>query len=62
MANSAIQIKTERPRVEELIATYRDVIGDDYAGYRNHVFRTVTYATGGCGQIAAIDGEFRVQA
>lgn len=44
MANSAIQIKTERPRVEELIATYRDVIGDDYAGYRNHVFRTVTYA------------------
>ena len=44
MANSAIQIKTERPRIEELFAPYRDVIGDDYAGYRNHVFRTVTYA------------------
>lgn len=44
MSNSAIQIKTERPRIEELLAPYRDVIGDDYAGYRNHVFRTVTYA------------------
>ena len=44
MSNSAIQIKTERPRIEELLAPYRDVIGDDYSGYRNHVFRTVTYA------------------
>ena len=44
MSNSAIQIKTERPRIEELLAPYRGVIGDDYAGYRNHVLRTVTYA------------------
>ena len=40
----AIQIKLERTRVEELFAPYREVIGDDYAGYRNHAYRTVTYA------------------
>ena len=44
MSNSPIQIKTERSRIEQLFAPYRDVIGDDYAGYRNHVYRTVTYA------------------
>ena len=44
MPGTTIQIQTERPRVEELLAPYFDVIGDDYAGYRNHVYRTVTYA------------------
>lgn len=37
-------IKQHRPRVEELLAPYRIVIGDDFEGYRNHVYRTVTYA------------------
>ncbi|MEM7392339.1 MAG: phosphohydrolase [Verrucomicrobiota bacterium] len=39
-----IVIQTERPRVEELLAPYRDQIGDDFQGYRNHVYRTTTYA------------------
>lgn len=39
-----IEIKLERPRVEMLFARYRDQIGEDYAGYRNHVYRTITYA------------------
>lgn len=41
---SQIQIKKERARVEALFARYKDVIGDDYLGYRNHVYRTITYA------------------
>lgn len=41
---SDITIKEERPRVEELLARYRAVIGSDYDGYRNHVYRVITYA------------------
>ncbi len=44
MSEPTIQIQQERPRVEELLATYRDVMGGDFDGYRNHVYRTVTYA------------------
>ena len=44
MPEPTIQIKLERPRVEELFAPYRGVIADDYVGYRNHVYRTVAYA------------------
>ena len=39
-----IKICLERPRVEELFARYQDVIGEDFPGYRNHVYRTITYA------------------
>lgn len=41
---SQIEIQLERPRVEMLFARYKDQIGDDYPGYRNHVYRTITYA------------------
>ena len=41
---SEIDIKLKRPRVEELFARYQDVIGDDFPGYRNHVYRTISYA------------------
>ena len=41
---SEIVIKLERPRVEALFAPYKQVIGQDLPGYRNHVYRTVTYA------------------
>ena len=44
MPQPSIPITVERPRVEQLFARYRDVIGDDYDGYRNHVYRTITYA------------------
>jgi len=39
-----IIIKTERLRVEDLLARYRTAIGSDYDGYRNHVYRAITYA------------------
>ena len=39
-----IMIKTHRPLVESLFEPYRSVIGKDYDGYRNHVYRTITYA------------------
>ena len=39
-----IAIKLERPYVEELFAQYETVIGNDFPGYRNHVYRTITYA------------------
>ena len=32
------------PRVDALLAPYRETIGRDYAGYRNHVHRTAAYA------------------
>ncbi|OLQ94473.1 phosphohydrolase [Vibrio ponticus] len=39
-----IEIKLERPRVELLFTKFKDLMGDDYPGYRNHVYRTITYA------------------
>lgn len=39
-----IDIKPARPRVEELLARYERAIGRDFPGYRNHVYRTITYA------------------
>ena len=44
MSDSVIEIKTERPRVEALFAPYQATIGDDFPGYRNHVYRAITYA------------------
>jgi len=37
-------IKPQRPRIDQLLERYRETIGADFAGYRNHVYRTVTYA------------------
>jgi len=41
---SKIMVKTERPFVEDLFARYESLIGRDFPGYRNHVYRTITYA------------------
>ena len=41
---SGITIKLELPFVEELLTRYEKQIGKDYPGYRNHVYRTITYA------------------
>lgn len=41
---SAIEIKLNRPRVEELFAPYQQMIGHDRPAYRNHVYRAITYA------------------
>lgn len=41
---NSLVILPERPRVELLLEPYRDVIGRDFPGYRNHIHRAVTYA------------------
>ncbi len=38
------KIKLERPLVEELLGRYKEVIGKDFPSYRNHVYRTISYA------------------
>lgn len=44
MRQSTLEIRTERPRIEELFAPYREAIGYGNAEYRNQVYRTVTCA------------------
>lgn len=44
MKLSRIEIKLVRPRVEELLSRYEHLVGKDFPGYRNHVYRTITYA------------------
>ena len=44
LSKSGIKIKLERPFVEELLTRYENLIGKDFPGYRNHVYRTITYA------------------
>ncbi len=39
-----ISIKLERPHVEEILTRYKPQIGKDFPGYRNHVYRAITYA------------------
>ena len=41
---SNIEIKPDRPNVEALLARYTAEIGQDLPGYRNHVYRCITYA------------------
>lgn len=43
-AMSPILIKTKRPHVEALLARYQAQIGADLPGYRNHVYRAISYA------------------
>ena len=41
---SDILITSHSDRVESLLEPYRTVIGDDFAAYRGHIYRTITYA------------------
>ena len=41
---SDIKINLNRPHVDELFTRFKDLIGEDFPGYRNHVYRTITYA------------------
>ncbi len=41
---SAVQIKIQRPHVDAILAQYAHAIGKDLPCYRNHVYRTITYA------------------
>lgn len=44
MMSDNIVIKPARSHVEEILKRYKTVIGKDFSGYRNHVYRTITYA------------------
>ena len=39
-----INVITHSDHVESLLAPYREAIGDDYEGYRGHVYRVLSYA------------------
>lgn len=41
---STIQINTQRPHIDALLERYRSALGKDFDRYRNHVYRTTTYA------------------
>ena len=41
---SNIKVKLVRPHVEELLGRFEKLIGKDFPGYRNHIYRTITYA------------------
>ena len=56
MSVATIQIAATRPRIEEIFAPYRKALGDDYPGYRNHVYRTVTYAMHFIGEDEVAEG------
>lgn len=47
---TTIAIPIHRPHVEAILSRYADAIGSDFAGYRNHVYRTITYAMHFLGQ------------
>ena len=37
------RVATQIPYLEELLSPWKEVIGDDYQGYRNHVYRMVQF-------------------
>jgi len=41
--NSELKIETHLPYLEELLAPWQDTIGNDYPGYKNHVYRMVQF-------------------
>jgi hypothetical protein len=45
LAKRDIGIVEDIPVVEEHLSKYKSVIGADYDGYRNHIYRVLTYAT-----------------
>lgn len=38
-----ITIISQSDSLDELLEPFRDALGDDYAGYRNHLYRVLTY-------------------
>lgn len=47
------KIETQIPYLEALFEPYKDVIGSDYQGYRNHVYRMVQF----CWALKTLRGE-----
>lgn len=44
MTYNKIDIISHSPLLEERLEPFRQVIGDDFAGYRGHLYRVLTYA------------------
>jgi hypothetical protein len=42
-AKTDIKVITNAPLLEEHLTRFKDVIGSDYDGYRNHLYRVLTY-------------------
>jgi hypothetical protein len=40
----SIEVITETPLVEDTLRRHRDALGEDFEGYRNHVYRDLTFA------------------
>ena len=38
-----MHIQTQHPLMDAVLSDWRDQIGDDYAGYRGHVYRMFNY-------------------
>jgi len=38
-----LNIETHIPYLEELLIPWKDIIGDEYTGYKNHVYRMVQF-------------------
>ena len=38
-----MQVETSHPLIEEILSDWKNRIGDDYAGYRGHVYRMFNY-------------------
>lgn len=47
------KIETHLPYLEALLAPWKDIIGSDYSGYKNHVYRMVQF----CWALKLIRGE-----
>ena len=42
--NHEIKVISNNKVVEEYLGRYKEVIGEDYEGYRNHIYRVLTYS------------------
>jgi hypothetical protein len=51
--NAALEIETHLPYLEELLTPWKSIIGDDYPGYKNHVYRMVQF----CWALKKVRGE-----
>ena len=44
VTNRKINVITSSPHLEKLLRNYKELIGADYEGYRNHIYRVLTYS------------------
>jgi hypothetical protein len=56
---SPLDVKASDPIIDEYLAKYADVIGDDMTAYKGHLLRVESYAYHFLGQGASVDTETR---